>query len=328
MDKKYILLVVLFLLGITMLIPVNYSYATIKETALTLDPIHKYYRVGEEIIFTGKLVDSEKYMLSNEEIVIMPSSTLSKTIGTDLTDARGNFRIVVPSELWNGDGKNVSFIAYYAGSDKFKESKSNVIVSEMRKLYTPLGKEFEYETLEEEGYFKQKSAPEKPITSSVSMQTADNVLIDRNGVKYGEFSVQNVRVTEKEFYKIITIDIHIKVKNLELENMVLISPKNTVLINENGKSYYQQPNECSTPLLYEMKGKTGPNGAYSTCFSVEKEFDNFKVYHKTDKSYLIGTIDLTQINKQTIDIVSDTPKNTKDFFSQLIDMIRSWFNFS
>ncbi len=323
----------IIILSITLLIliPINYSYALPKETTLTLESIHKIYRVGEDIIFTGKLVDSQNYMLTNEQIKITPSNVLTKSIGTGLTDARGNFRIVVPAQLWNGDGKNVSFVAHYDGSDKFQATKSNTIISEMRKLYTPLGEENNYEKLQEEGYFNQKTAPDKSISSSPIPINADNVLIDRHGSKRGEFSVQNVRVTEKEFYKVITIDVHIKVINLELENMVLVSPMNTILVNQNGKTYTQQFDECKIPIIYEMRGKTGPNGAFSTCFSVEKEFNNFKVYYKTDQSYLIGEIDLTKNNqpvKNSNNDELDIPKKSTDFFSQLIDMFRSWFNFS
>lgn len=238
MDKKYVLLV-LFLLGITMLIPVNYSFAAIKETTLTLDPVHKYYRVGEDIIFTGKLVDSEKYMLLNEEIKIMPSSTLSRTIGTDLTDARGNFRIVVPAELWNGDGGNVSFIAYYYGSDKFTESKSNVIISEMRKLYTPLGKEFEYENLQKEGYFNQKSAPDKAVVSQkeIPTQTSTNVPITKScpaGTYHGVDNQNNEVCKDLSTNQILSI----VEKNTKTDSNVL--QKNTI-----------QQNSCADPFSSE-----------------------------------------------------------------------------
>lgn len=147
--------------------PISYSFAAPRPTILTLDSVHNNYHVGEEIEFNGKLVDSQRYMLYNELVEIRLSNfPFGNVIGTGITDARGNFVIRIPAELWNGDGNQVSFVAHYDGSDKYEESTSNVIISEMRKLYTPLGKEQEYEKLKEESYFEQKSAPEEQPTQS------------------------------------------------------------------------------------------------------------------------------------------------------------------
>ena len=146
--------------------PISYSFAAPRPTILTLDSVHNNYHVGEEIEFNGKLVDSQRYMLYNELVEIRLSNfPFGNVIGTGITDARGNFVIRIPAELWNGDGKQVSFVAHYDGSDKYEETTSKVIISEMRKLYTPLGKEQEYENLKEEGYFEQKSAPKEQTQS-------------------------------------------------------------------------------------------------------------------------------------------------------------------
>ena len=146
--------------------PISNSFAAPIPTILTLDSVHNNYHVGEEIEFNGKLVDSQRYMLYNELVEIRLSNfPFSNVIGTGITDPRGNFVIRIPAELWNGDGKQVSFVAHYDGSDKYEESTSNVIISEMRKLYTPLGKEQEYEKLKDEGYFEQKSAPKEQTQS-------------------------------------------------------------------------------------------------------------------------------------------------------------------
>lgn len=167
-DDNLMRVGIIVILFISILLnPISDSFAAPRPTILTLDSVHNNYHVGDEIVFNGKLIDSQKYSLYNELVKIRLSNVpFGKVIGTGITDARGNFLIKIPAELWNGDGKQVSFEAHYDGSDKYEKSTSNVIISEMRKLYTPLGKELEYEKLKEEGYFEQKSAPKEQPTQS------------------------------------------------------------------------------------------------------------------------------------------------------------------
>ena len=147
-----------------------------------------------------------------------------------------------------------------------------------------------------------------------------------------EFSVQNVRVSEKENYKVIFMDIRVTVKNLELSDWIPIAPIGTTLINENGKTHVPDPSECEIPLFLNIYGKT-PSGYFHTCFSVEKEFNNFKVFFtpQYQQPILIGIIDLNQINQQTAqntESIQNIPKTIQDFFSQLLNMVKSLFNFS
>lgn len=143
-------------------------------------------------------------------------------------------------------------------------------------------------------------------------QTADIVITGQGiGKKYGDFSVQNVRVSEKQHYKVVTIDVHVKVKNSELQDWFVFSPIQTNLVNLKGKSYPPDPSECKIPTMYQVSGKKGPDFTYSLCFSVEKDINEFKVTYRSDKLYQIGKIDLTQ--KQV--------KEKKDVKSEKNDLV-------
>ena len=174
-----------------------------------------------------------------------------------------------------------------------------------------------------------------PITAFA--QSASNIPIDAK--HYGEFSVKNLKVSEKEFYKEISMEMHIKVQNLELEDAVFVAPLSIRLINENGKLYLPKVSECKTPVTITILGTKGGTGGFPVCYWVEKEFNNFKIqYHNdiTQKNSEIGKIDLSQQSIQTespfesvTDIkIQDVEKTSKDFFSQIIDFFKRLFSFS
>lgn len=192
-------------------------------------------------------------------------------------------------------------------------------------------------------------------------QAAPSIELDSRN-NYGEVSVKNIRVIEKEFYKVIVLNINFQAKDLELEHIISIYPDAVKLVNENGKLYfperdeckmaeplvktpdggpcYQVENECGKPVWwFSIKGTEGGIKNYHPCFRVEKEFSNFKIYYGHEKfgkslsdSTQIGTINLNELNQQITknnsDNISGLPKKSTDFFSQLMDMFRSWFNFS
>ena len=176
-----------------------------------------------------------------------------------------------------------------------------------------------------------------PITSFA--QTTDNIKLDFT--HYGKFSIQNLQVSEKEFYKEISMNVQIKVQDLELEDIVFMAPFDIRLVNENGKIYTPQVAECRTPVTVTITGSKGGIGGFPVCFWVEKEFNNFKIqYHNQAllESYQVGEINLNEHTNQKIEkLPSDassetknppmTKSNNKDFFSQIIDMIKRLFNF-
>lgn len=204
------------------------------------------------------------------------------------------------------------------------------------------------------------------LTPIVFAQTSNIELDSRNN--YGEISVKNVKVIEREFYKVIVLNIQFQAKDLELENGVSIYPDSIKLVNENDKVYfptrdeckipgpiiktpdggpcYEVENECGKPVWrFSIKGIEGGIKSYHPCFRVEKEFDSFKVYYGYEEfgkslSYDIGSIDVNKANHQTIqktekssiDIISDAKNldsiKPKDIFSQLIDIFRNLFTFS
>ena len=107
----------------------------------------------------------------------------------------------------------------------------------------------------------------------------------------GIFSIEKIIVSEKEYYRIISINLNIKAENLELGDMVFLSPIAFTLKSEQGKVYVNQPKECSSPISYQITGKTGPNLSVLVCYEVEKELDKFDVFFRSEnhQNYKIGS---------------------------------------
>ncbi|NDB32089.1 MAG: hypothetical protein EB160_01305, partial [Nitrososphaeria archaeon] len=104
----------------------------------------------------------------------------------------------------------------------------------------------------------------------------DGVLHDKPAIT-GTFTIEKIIVSEKEHYKTLSVALNIKAENLELDDIVFISPNSITLKNQNGKIYSNQPRECSSPLSYQIYGKTGPDLRATVCYDVEKQFDKFDV---------------------------------------------------
>ena len=197
-------------------------------------------------------------------------------------------------------------------------------------------------------------------TNVFAKQTSGIIQLDELN-HYGEVSIKNFQVSEKEFYKVIHLNIQIKVKDLALEDGASVFPKAIKLVNENGKSYlptreectipdpliigpqggpcHEAKNDCGMPNWWiSIKGTEGGIGEYHPCFRVEKEFNNFKVYYTLhvgglnykDYEYLIGDIAVDQ--KLTPDIVSNVKNinmtKPQDFFTQFFEWLRNLFNLS
>lgn len=204
------------------------------------------------------------------------------------------------------------------------------------------------------------------IPISAFAQTSGIIPLDAFN-HYGEISIKNVQVSEKEFYKVIHLNIQIKVKDLGLEDGASFEPDSIKLVNENGKSYlptreectateppgtlvsypgpcFKVENECGKSMWdFSIKGTEGGIGNYHPCFRVEKEFNNFKVYYGYRKTtgelrqYLfeynpIGKIILNEKNEPTSDVVSDIKNinitKPQDFFAQLFEWFKNLFRFS
>lgn len=123
---------------------------------------------------------------------------------------------------------------------------------------------------------------------------------------FGDMKAQNPRVTEKEFYNMIAIDIVISNLDIEVDDVLYVAKIDFTLDNENGKKYY--PNhECGPQLFYQMTGKTGPNGSFTVCYDVEKKFNNFKMYYKKE---LFGNLDLKMLEQSNK--IKSSPNPTAD----------------
>jgi hypothetical protein len=178
-----------------------------------------------------------------------------------------------------------------------------------------------------------------PVSSFA--QTSGIIPLDEFNHK-GEISINNINVSEREYYKVIFMNVHVKIKDLALEDGTIINTSNIRITNENGKTYGPEGlgQDCKAPTFSEtsITGSEGGIGKFSLCYRVEKEFNNFKVYYTyysydlKPHTYQIGNIVLNQKNEPTSDVVSDI-KNlnmTKptDFFAQLFEWLKNLFKFS
>ncbi|MGI0060329.1 MAG: hypothetical protein ACREBJ_11245 [Nitrosotalea sp.] len=206
------------------------------------------------------------------------------------------------------------------------------------------------------------------FSADASAQTSDLVLLDDRN-HYGQFSIDNVHVVEKNYYKVIFMDIHVKAKDLALEDTANVFWDSITLTNENGKKYQPEGNDgpdCKKAwdgtfyVISSVAGSDGGIGQHSSCYMVEKEFNNFKVYYTIPyynynlHSFPIGNVVLNEKNDPTSSIVSDiqnttnhavsnienttnravsnienaTMSNPQDFFTQFFEMLKNLFKFS
>jgi len=200
------------------------------------------------------------------------------------------------------------------------------------------------------------------LSSIAYAQTSNIIQLDVDQLNHhGTVTVKNIQVDEKEFYKVIHLNIQIKVNNLALEDSASIDPNSIELVNEKGKTYlptnvdctvpdggavgdgrpcFYAENECGKPVWpFLIYGTKGGIGEYHPCFRVEKEFSNFTVnygYMKLNHEYMsmymdyepIMKISLNEKNDPTNNIFSDNNQivnKSNDFFMQLLQMIKNWF---
>jgi len=102
---------------------------TVAATSLTLSASSSAVYEGDNVSFTGYLLNQNGIGLANKFIQIMDGDTLG--IGDDFmasgyTDANGHFSIVWTSNINDPDGIADSY-ATYAGSSEFGSSKSNQV---------------------------------------------------------------------------------------------------------------------------------------------------------------------------------------------------------
>jgi hypothetical protein len=180
-------------------------------------------------------------------------------------------------------------------------------------------------------------------------QTSDLIALDQRN-NHGQFSIDNVHVVEKQYYKVIFMDVHVKVKDLALEDVADVYWTSITLTNENGKKYSAEGKngpDCKKEwdgTFWEsttVKGSDGGIGMHSLCYMVEKEFHNFKVYYTIPfsmppnyttlyPSVQIGDIILNQSNDPTYSGGSNpstSSPSVTNFFEQLMNYLKQIFHF-
>lgn len=121
----------------------------------------------------------------------------------------------------------------------------------------------------------------------------DGVLHDKPAI-VGTFTIEKVIVSENQYYKTLSVALNIKAENLQLDDVVFISANSFTLKNQNGKIYSNQAKKCSSPLSYQIYGKTGPDLRVIVCYDVEKQFDKFDVIFSSEnhQKYTVGSFTL------------------------------------
>ena len=194
------------ILGIILLSILVIGIATIpsvdaaSDGRLTIKGSHKSIDQGQTMQFYGKLTDRNGYAISGSNIILWESDkTSNKQLGSGTTDARGEYKITVTADYWDGIGNAVEIFAYSSmGSlksttltiniDKARTTTSNTQVNNyvqpstsIQKVYTDLVLEIKVDS----NYFVEL----KPVlTTSDGNTLITDILIYVNEEKIGTVS--------------------------------------------------------------------------------------------------------------------------------------------
>ena len=156
-----------------------------------------------------------------------------------------------------------------------------------------------------------------------------------------------VFVIDKETYNQIKINVGVHAIDIEMGEEYGFNAKSGAgLKNENGKTYNPEfsslrYHECSDKKLdsngfFKIDGKSPPINEITLCFSVEKKYKTFSLFHSGNQ--VIGSFTYDSNGEVTYDRESNTQTNPFEskgdsqgfdvgsFFSGLIDSIRSFFD--
>lgn len=186
------------------------------------------------------------------------------------------------------------------------------------------------------GFFFLVGALMMGLSFNAYAQTSDIIQLDDLN-HFGQISIKNIHVSEKEYYKEIYMDVHVQANDLALEDGFGINAQSFTIMNQNGKSYGTS-SDCNMPTWdVPILGKKGGFGDFSICFEVEKEFNDFKIYYKYhslnyfDRSAVqIGNISLNEKNDPTSSPLTSTPSSSPsitNFFEQLMNYLKQLFHF-
>ena len=176
---------------------------------------------------------------------------------------------------------------------------------------------------------------------------------------------KNVRISEKEFYNVISMDIHFMIPDIRVNDFQWFYINQISITDDKGRNHTPDDSECRIAGgMYNIDGKRGKDQYYTPCYSVEKDFKNFKVYYTPfgKKSTEIGSFMVNQYNQivfsnegqACIRIMTQAEKDANpnriedgikgemhngecitdngvpdigSFFSGFWNMLRSWFHF-
>jgi len=148
------------------------------DTMIRFDALHNQYTVGEKMFVMGKLIDAEERSVMFAEIQVWEDEDFvlyddSIILGKSTTDAKGEFRVTITVEDWDKDGTGEIFIIF-EGNEKHNTSSSEIKTIKIKKAYTPLGQEFEYEEIKErEKLEEEKIEQEKNIVQKVEEESKE-----------------------------------------------------------------------------------------------------------------------------------------------------------
>ena len=194
--------VIIIAIAVVLLIPmstfVQESFALL-DTMIRFDSLHSQYTVGEKMFVMGKLIDVEERSITFVEIQVWEDEDFvlyddSIILGKSTTDARGEFRVPITVEDWDKDGTGEIFIIF-EGNEKHSTSSSEIKTIKIKKAYTPLGQEFEYEEIKErEQIGQEKIEQEQDIFEEIEQEAKEiikNIPVEEIE-KQGEVIIENI----------------------------------------------------------------------------------------------------------------------------------------
>jgi hypothetical protein len=132
---NFVLLIILFSIIMLGIISVPTSDA-VSNGQLTIKPSDKSIDQGKQITFSGKLTDRNGYAVARSSIILWENDGGKNTqIGSGTTSARGEYKITITAEYWDGIGNQVEIFAY-AGAGSLKSPIMTINIDKPRNSYS------------------------------------------------------------------------------------------------------------------------------------------------------------------------------------------------
>lgn len=109
------------------------------------------------------------------------------------------------------------------------------------------------------------------------------------GGKLTDFTINRVSVVDKQYYKIINVNMLMSIHDLKVQDRITFQPTfDWSMKSPSGETYTEKCHGKGFDLM-TITGKQNPNITWDICYHVDKEVGNFDLMYKKSK---IGSITL------------------------------------